>query len=64
MKKKVQNSDIKTKTRQEMASDYGIDRKTFYRWLKRANLPITNGLLCPLEIELIYNTFGKPGNLK
>lgn len=51
-----------TKTRQEIAQEYGIDRKTFYRWMKKAGLPITKGLLCPSEMEVIYNTFGKPSS--
>lgn len=49
-----------SKTRQEIAQEYGIDRKTFYRWMKRTGLPVTKGLLCPSEMEVIYNTFGKP----
>jgi len=52
---------LKAKTRQEMASEYGIDRKTFYYWLKRANLPISSGLIYPAEVMLIYETFGDPG---
>jgi len=60
MEKNVNQTIIRSKTRQEIACEYGIGRKTFYRWMKRAGLRVTNGLLCPLEIEVIYNTFGKP----
>lgn len=60
MKENIKQTTIRAKTRLEMADEYGIDRKTFYRWMKRAGLQITNGLLSPLEIKSIYNTFGKP----
>ena len=53
-------SILKAKTRQEIASEYGINRKTFYCWIKRADLSISSGLICPAEIKLIYNTFGNP----
>ena len=57
---KVNQISKRSKTRQEIAHEYGIDRKTFYRWMRRANLKVTKGLLCPSEMEAIYNTFGKP----
>lgn len=60
MKERNKQTTIRAKTRQEMADEYGIGRKTFYRWMKRAGIQVTNGLLYPLEIEVIYNTFGKP----
>lgn len=63
MKKKIEETTGKVKTRQEIAHEYGIDRKTFYRWIKRNNLPISNGLIFPSEMELIYKTFGLPGGL-
>lgn len=60
MKRKTEGLRVRTKTRQEVACEYGIDRKTLNRWLKRTNLSITNGLICPSEMELIYQTFGNP----
>lgn len=51
---------IKSKTRQEVAEEYGIDRKTFYRWLKKANIKIPAGLIKPCDLRLIYETFGVP----
>lgn len=59
MEKKTNQTTIRTKTRQEIAYEYGIGRKTLCRWMKRAGLQVTNGLLCPLEVEEIYYTFGK-----
>ena len=60
MERRVAKPKSKAKTRHEIACEYGIDRKTFYRWLKRTDLKISKGLICPAEVELIYNTFGNP----
>lgn len=51
---------VKAKTRHQMAREYGIDRKTFCRWLERANLNIPNGLICPMNVMLIYKALGNP----
>ena len=48
------------KTRQQLASAYGIDRKTLYLWLKNANLEIKRGLLMPCDLKKIFEAFGKP----
>lgn len=51
----------KVKTRQQIAQEYGIDRKTFYRWCKdqgirwRGKRPLS-----PEEQELVYSIFGDP----
>ena len=50
----------KAKTRQEIANEYGVDRKTLYRWLKRENIEISKGLVTPKEQKLIYDRLGKP----
>ena len=50
----------KAKTRQEIANEYGIDRKTLYRWLKRENINISKGLVTPKEQKEIYEKLGKP----
>jgi len=48
------------KTRQQIADEYGIDRKTLYRWLKKADIQLSSCLVTPAEQELIYQKFGKP----
>ena len=48
------------KTRQEIANEYGIDRKTLYRWLKKENIKIPRGLINPKLQSKIYNVLGKP----
>ncbi len=53
------------KTRQQIAEEYGIDRKTLYRWLKekgmefRGKRPLSLG-----EQALVYATFGDPEQYK
>lgn len=43
-----------------MAKEYGVDRKTFYRMLKRMDICIPSGLIVPKDQEMIYDHFGKP----
>lgn len=50
----------KVKTRQEIAEEYGISRRTLQRWLKKQNINLPNGLLTPKEQEVIYQLFGTP----
>lgn len=48
------------KTRQQIADEYGIDRRTLYRWLKAAGIQLNGRLVTPAEQDLIYQEFGKP----
>ncbi len=53
------------KTRQQIADEYGIGRKTLYRWLKQEGI-ILRGK-SPLsfeEQERIYATFGHPPHIR
>ncbi len=51
----------KTKTRAQLAAEYGISRKTFYNWLKKEGIVLHNrNLITPKELELIYGRFGNP----
>ncbi len=56
----MQSEHHGAKTRQQIADEYGIDRKTLYRWLKKACIQLSSGLVTPAEQELIYQKFGKP----
>ncbi len=51
---------LKPKTRQEIAEEYGISRKTLLRWLRKEGIILEKGLVKRLELELIYNKFGWP----
>ena len=51
----------KTKTRKELANEFGVDRKTLYRWLKKAGIVLSgNSMISPRELEQIYAQLGKP----
>jgi hypothetical protein len=50
----------KAKSRQEIAIEYGINRKTLQRWLDKENIQLPHRLLLPQEQEIIYNRFGLP----
>jgi len=51
---------LKAKTRQEIAEEYGICRKTLSRRLKKAKIYIDSGLIFPNQLKVIYETFGVP----
>lgn len=53
----------KVKTRQEIAAEYGVHRRTFQRWLKKKKIELPSGLLTPKEQEVIYKCFGQPDEL-
>ncbi len=51
----------KAKTRQEVATEYGICTKTLRRWLKKSNITLpSRDLISPKMIQEIYNRFGCP----
>jgi methylphosphotriester-DNA--protein-cysteine methyltransferase len=52
--------DIRCKSRKQLASEFGVDPKTFRRMLKRHNLDVPLGLLTPEWVEKIYQTLGRP----
>lgn len=60
---KKDNAKVKAKTRQEIAAEYGINRKTFYQWLKKANIEVSKGILSPSEQVVIYEKFGDPNGI-
>lgn len=54
----------KNKTREELAKEYGVSRRTFYSMLKRANLIPPPGLITPAFQKKIYEQFGNPASNK
>lgn len=50
----------KAKTRQQIANEYGISRKTLYNWLKKEHIVLRKRLVTPKEQFLIYKKFGHP----
>ena len=54
---------MKAMTRQQLADMYGVNRKTFYRWLKRSEIDLPKGLITPkIQLE-IFKEFGSPAQL-
>jgi hypothetical protein len=52
----------KTKTRQELAAEYGISRKTLARRIKAVGLEfsLSRGVLLPADLINVYRAFGFP----
>ena len=55
---------LKSKSRAEVANEYGINVRTLYRWLKKAKIKLPLGLIKPCDLQITYNTFGIPKNLE
>jgi abortive infection bacteriophage resistance protein len=51
---------MKSKTRKQLAKEYGICTKTFNRWLKQERIEIPRGKIKPTHLELIYTKIGVP----
>ena len=56
----METLDLKPKTRAEVACEYGINVRTLYRRLRRANIRLPRGLIMPCDLQIIYDTFGIP----
>jgi hypothetical protein len=50
------------KTKQQMADEYGICRKTFSKWLVKKNIRLGRGLISPRDQLAIYTELGDPLN--
>ena len=48
------------KTKQQMANEYGICRKTFYNLLIKKNIRLERGLIYPKDQHRIYDVLGEP----
>ena len=55
---------FKAKSRAEVAEEYGINVRTLFRCVKKANIVLPKGLITPFHLQLIYNTFGLPTQSK
>ena len=49
-----------TKTKQQLADEYGVCSKTFNKWLKKHNIEVDRGLITPKEQKIIYSILGVP----
>lgn len=50
------------KTREQIATEYGISRRTLYNWLKKEGIELKRRLIMPKEQKRIYATLGFPPN--
>ena len=61
--KQANSEQMKAKTRQEIAKEFGISRRTLYRWLKAENITLRSRLVSPDEQIIIYKNIGFPEEL-
>ncbi len=54
---------IKSKSRQELANEYGISSRTFRRWLKNNDITLPSGLVKPRDILKVYDKLGNPTDI-
>ena len=60
MDQKTKSQKLQSKTRQELADEFGVHPNTFRSMLKRAEIKLSKGLVSPKEQLLIYQKLGKP----
>jgi hypothetical protein len=60
----MENPNAAVKTKQQMADEYGVCRKTFNKLLEKKNISIERGLITPRDQMNIYNELGTPGVIK
>ncbi len=51
---------MESKTRKVLAREYGVDRKTFAKMLKRRNIELPSVTLSPAWVEKVYEALGDP----
>jgi abortive infection bacteriophage resistance protein len=54
--------NLKAKSKQQIANEYGICTKTLARWLRAEGILINRGLINPKKQKIIYKRFGSPKN--
>lgn len=56
----MENHNGGVKTKQQMADEYGVCRKTFNKLLMKKNIRLDRGLISPRDQMIIYNELGSP----
>ena len=54
----------KFKTKREFIEEIGLSKSTFYRLIKKKNIPLTSELLSPKEEQELRNALGFPSEIK
>jgi hypothetical protein len=52
------------KTKQQMANEYGVCRKTFNKLLQKKHIKLDRGLIYPKDQMNIYNILGEPNAIE
>jgi hypothetical protein len=60
----LENKRGGVKTRQQMADEYGVCRKTFNKLLSKKHIKLGRGLILPKDQFIIYDKLGIPINLQ
>jgi hypothetical protein len=56
----MEKHNVVVKTKQQMAEEYGVSRKTFRRLLQKKQIIIDRGLIYPKDQKNIYRILGRP----
>ena len=59
----MENHNGGVKTKQQMAEEYGVCRKTFNRLLIKKNIKLDRGLIYPKDQLTIYTKLGNPNSM-
>jgi hypothetical protein len=59
----MENHNGAVKTKQQMADEYGVCRKTFNRLLLKRHIMLDRGLISPRDQMMIYDELGIPGSI-
>lgn len=60
----MENNYGGVKTKQQMADEYGVCRKTFSKRLQKMHIILGRGLIYPKDQENIYNELGMPKGIE
>jgi hypothetical protein len=58
--KKFQSQEQNFNTKQQIAAALNIDIKTLRRLLRRKNIEIPRGYICPADVRQIFDAIGWP----
>ena len=53
----------KAKSKEQLADEYGVSRRTLYNWFKQYKIEVGHGLMTPKQLEEIYAKLGNPNSI-
>jgi hypothetical protein len=60
----MENHSCGVKTKQQMADEYGVCRKTFNKLLLKKRIKLDSGLISPKDQMIIYSKLGTPNSMQ